>query len=222
MSVGLACTNFAGAGRAVRGLLRWSLVLGVVSAATAQPSMQAYPFYQLDGFGTLCGALGPPIAEVGDLDGDGLRDLLVGAPGSLGCGPVVAGSVTAASGASGITILVATGASPGDRFGASVADAGDVDGDGVADLLVGAPGADPAGLTDAGQVVILSGITGVALLTVDGTSSLDHLGFSLAGMGDLDADGIDDCGADDVIVKPFDPAALLADVRRVLALPAAA
>ena len=35
-------------------------------------------------------------------------------------------------------------------------------------------------------------------------------------------DGIDDCGADDVIVKPFDPVALLDDVRRVLALPAAA
>ena len=35
-------------------------------------------------------------------------------------------------------------------------------------------------------------------------------------------DGIDDCGADEIVVKPFDPVALLDDVRRVLALPAAA
>jgi len=76
-------------------------------------------------------------------------------------------------------------------FGSSVAGAGDVDGDGHADVLVGAPGKGAAG-TDPGRVHVYSGNTGVVLYTITGDAACDGFGDAVVGMGDADGDGVPD------------------------------
>jgi len=80
-----------------------------------------------------------------------------------------------------------TGESPSDRFGFINRAIGDVDGDGVGDLLVGAPDSDD-GAMGAGKVYVYSGATGELIRTHTGTTN-DHLGYEASGIGDLDADG---------------------------------
>ena len=68
----------------------------------------------------------------------------------------------------------------------------DVNGDGNDDFIVGAPGADPNGLTDAGSVYVYSGITGSLLHQVNGTGSGDRLGGSAGMSADVNGDGNDE------------------------------
>ncbi|MCI0589008.1 MAG: hypothetical protein L0323_19480 [Planctomycetes bacterium] len=132
---------------------------------------------------------GSSIADAGDLDGDGIPDLAVGAPLADPAGLVDAGQARIFSGSNGLILRALNGGAPADRFGSSLAAIGDLDGDGVEDLLVGAPGADPGGLADAGRATLFSGSTGAALLVLDGSSASDAFGTSVAGPGDLDGDG---------------------------------
>lgn len=129
---------------------------------------------------------GTSIASPGDLDGDGRADLLVGAPFSDG-GGFNAGSVLAFSGADGSLLFDVHGAGPGDRLGERVAAAGDVDGDGIPDLVAVAPGEDGVAV-DSGVVRVLSGLDGRLLLTVSGETSGEFLSAA-AGAGDVDGDG---------------------------------
>lgn len=101
--------------------------------------------------------LGGPLSSAGDVDGDGFDDLVVGAPFANPNGLRDAGSVFVFSGATGAQLLRLDGLSIGDNLGGSVAGAGDVDGDGFGDLVVGAPGASPNGLTRAGSAFVFSG-----------------------------------------------------------------
>ncbi|MHC4845334.1 MAG: integrin alpha, partial [Planctomycetota bacterium] len=135
-------------------------------------------------------AFGTAVAGIGDLDGDGLGDLAVGAAGAW-YDAGLAGRVTLFSGSDGGEIDVFVGESPGDRLGRSVAALGDVDNDGVGDLLVGAPGVDAAA-NDAGRATAYSGATGNVIATFDGTNAVDGLGRSVAGGGDLNGDGMPD------------------------------
>jgi hypothetical protein len=133
------------------------------------------------------------VAGLGDLDGDGVADFAVGDPGydSLFPFKVDRGRVVLCSGATGALITSIIGLQAGDYFGRAIARLGDLDGDGVADLVVGTSEADNVGL-DNGQVRLFSGATRATLFTLDGAAAGDELGYALAGLADLDHDGIDD------------------------------
>jgi hypothetical protein len=143
------------------------------------------------------------VAGAGDIDGDGLDDVLVGAPGaSLGAGRayLLLGSELAATWAPAAEL---TGAGAGDAAGASVSAAGDVDGTNTyGDVAIGAPLTDRAG-ADAGTAYVLFGpLEGVveldtALAQLDGIAAYGHAGASVAGRPgdgtfDADSDGFSD------------------------------
>ena len=75
----------------------------------------------------------------------------------------------------------------GDELGVSVSGAGDVNGDGFADLIVGAPGDAPSG-----SARVYSGIDGNVLYTFDGDDADDLFGVSVSGAGDVNGDGVAD------------------------------
>jgi hypothetical protein len=135
------------------------------------------------------------VASPGDVDHDGIADLAVGAPNWDGW----RGRVQVLSGASGALLLQAAGDSAGDRFGWSLAAAGDLDGDGVPDLAVGAFD-DSQPLPGSGSVRVLSLASGATLLELGGLQAHDHLGASLAAPGDADLDGVPDLAAGGVLI----------------------
>ncbi|MCA9695604.1 MAG: FG-GAP repeat protein, partial [Myxococcales bacterium] len=154
-------------------------------------------------------------AAGGDIDGDGFDDLLVGASvadpmGRSGAGEtyVVFGgdaitNVDLADVAAGIGGYPIYGAAAGDSSGFSVGPAGDVNGDGRQDIIVGAFRADVSG-PNAGSSYVVFGEEGsdpvdlasVALgeggFAIDGGAAGDQSGWSVAGAGDVNGDGLDD------------------------------
>jgi hypothetical protein len=138
------------------------------------------------------------VASAGDVDGDGFSDVLVGAP-SFDVGGADAGRVMAfRGGASGLPAAPSwtiDGDQPGARLGASVARAGDVDGDGYSDVVVGAPGRD-GGLADEGRVLAYlgspTGLTLVPAWTADGGQAGAAFGEAVASAGDVNGDGFAD------------------------------
>jgi hypothetical protein len=129
---------------------------------------------------------GAALVGPGDLDGDGFSDLVVGAPGSFTLTPLP-GMVQAFSGATGTVLYTITGAAANEHFGVSLDVAGDLNGDAVPDLATGA-----LGYTGPGYVRVSSGANGSLLLTISGTTTNDSFGRSLAGVGDVNSDGIPD------------------------------
>jgi Ca2+-binding RTX toxin-like protein len=135
---------------------------------------------------------GYSVASAGDFNGDGFADLIVGARGEgadysyIGASYVVfghAGGFAAnldLSSLDGITGFKLSGLAEGDRSGFSVASAGDVNGDGFADLIVGAPYADPNGNRSGASYVVFGGAFGGTVTTV-GTSAAEML---IGGSGD--------------------------------------
>jgi len=138
------------------------------------------------------GLAGSVIARAGDLDGDGFQDILVGSDDEDGPVGDSSGGARAYSGWTGALLWMEQGAARNDLFGSAVAAAGDLDGDGVDDFLVGAIGADPTGLTDAGSVFLYSGATGAQLNRFDGTQGGAFFGSPLAAGSDFDGDGSPD------------------------------
>jgi hypothetical protein len=133
-------------------------------------------------FGTAgtTGRFGTVIAAGGDLNADGVRDFVVGAPSG-------AGYVLVLSGAASTIIRTHTGAGT-EQLGSSLA-VGDFTGDGVADYAMGAPEAPGAG-TSRGRVYVVNGSTGVTFSTLTGPADNDDFGESLAAIPAVSASAL--------------------------------
>lgn len=127
---------------------------------------------------------GQSVALVEDRNGDGVRDLIVGSPGAR-VGQLLVGDAKIICGASGINLLSLTSGSIHNAwFGYTVDSAGDVDGDGFSDYITGAP-FEKSGFFNAGAAYVFSGKTGNALAHINGETNGSGVGYSLAGLGDI-------------------------------------
>ncbi len=152
----------------------------------------------IDG-GSTTDNLGKSVAGVGDVDRDGYDDVVVGAPGynnglisDVGVAVLLRGGPSGYLGGGPVDASY-IGPNLRDYTGSAVSDAGDIDGDGLGEFLVGANGYDPGG-----AIAVISGASWYtrdlrfAPYLLTGVDALDLVGTSLAGGGDLDGDGIDD------------------------------
>ncbi|MEZ5405048.1 MAG: hypothetical protein R3F23_02385 [Verrucomicrobiia bacterium] len=162
--------------------------------------------------------LGGSVSNAGDVNGDGIDDLVIGAPNADPNGKLYAGksyvifgsrdefpTIFEISSINGNNGFVLNGINAGDRAGTSVSGAGDVNGDGIDDLLIGARLAGPNGKNTAGQCYVIFGKTtgftaNVELSSLDGTTGFkingandnDYCGGSVSGAGDVNGDGLAD------------------------------
>ncbi|HEY3765141.1 MAG TPA: FG-GAP-like repeat-containing protein [Gaiellales bacterium] len=150
----------------------------VYSGATGRTIVRLRGHHQGDAFGAA-------VSSAGDVNGDGVPDLLVGAPGN----GTTAGHAYVISGRTFRVIRVLSAHRPGDEFGDGVAHTADLNGDGVPDLIVGASGAKPGH----GAVYVYSGRTGRLLFRIRGERGNAAFGqFFVAGVGDVNGDGVPD------------------------------
>ena len=138
------------------------------------------------------GNLGWSVADAGDVDGDGLSEVVAGAYLNSANGLQSSGSVIVFRGSDGTVLHHWMGGASWDRLGWNVAGVGDADGDLVPDILASAPFSDVLGFTDAGEALLFSGRTGDLIMAWAGSANDDRLGYGLAGAGDVDADGTED------------------------------
>ena len=160
--------------------------------------------------GAEAGGLGGIAAEAGDFDGDGITDVVVGTPGAgspsrpaTGAAYVVFGHPTreVTNVHTDFTRVLSIEGAQFDEAGAGVSAAGDVNGDGLADVLVRAPDAGSNGRPYSGTSYVVFGRkakTEVALnalgaggFRIDGAQSLDQAGTAF-GAGDVNGDGRSD------------------------------
>lgn len=129
--------------------------------------------------------IGTSVAVLGDLDGDGVRDLAIGAP-QQGYSRRSRGYVLLVSIGRQEELRRIDGEVDGELFGAVVASAGDVDGDGIDDVLVASREYRHGGW---GFCRIFSGNDGYLIHETYGHNQADHFGLSAAPLGDVDGDG---------------------------------
>jgi FG-GAP repeat len=157
------------------------------------------------------------ISNAGDINGDGIDDLMIGAPNAdpngtdSGQSYVVFGSRSGFSANFNLSTLNGTngfkinGITAGDNSGRSLSSAGDINGDGIDDLIIGAPNADPNNLSSSGQSYVVFGrrsgfsttlnlinLSGNNGFKINGIAANDIAGTSVSSAGDINGDGIDD------------------------------
>ena len=175
--------------------------------------------FRVDGF-DVDGSFGVAVSSAGDVNGDGFDDLIIGVQNAYGRSVygsytgmsfVIFGKSGAFSSAIDLSTLDGTtgfrldGVDPYDNSGVSVSSAGDVNGDGFDDLIIGANQADPGGRSSAGESYVVFGKSGgfssaIDLATLDGTTGFrldgvdagDQSGRSVSSAGDVNGDGFGD------------------------------
>jgi len=163
----------------------YSPVLGTVSASSADAKLTGENAWDYAGHG---------LASAGDVNADGFGDVLISAPGEdngvvyVFYGPDITGTGTLSMADASLL-----GAGSNDSAGKSVASAGDVDGDGIDDIIVGATGAGSGGAA----YLVYSEPVGASSLaqadaTFEGVNSGDSAGYAVASAGDVNDDGYDD------------------------------
>ncbi|HSW55228.1 MAG TPA: integrin alpha, partial [Ignavibacteriaceae bacterium] len=139
---------------------------------------------------------GSSVSTAGDVNGDGYSDVIVGAYGNDAGGTSAGRAYIYYGGANmdNTADVILTGAAAGDWFGSSVSTAGDVNGDGYSDVIVGAPFND-AGGTSAGRAYIYFGganMDSTADVILTGAAAGDYFGYSVSTAGDVNGDGYSD------------------------------
>lgn len=118
--------------------------------------------------------------NIGDVDGDGVDDVTTSAPTWSADGGAPAGRVYTYSSGTGALLWTADG-DPGDQLGLGIESAGDADGDGVPDVVAGAPGGD--------RTYVYSGVDGRVIHTLEAPLSGSFFGRKVSDVGDVDGDG---------------------------------
>ncbi len=166
------------------------LAAGLLAGALAGPAPGQF-YSTLGEFGsgivTAGDQTGLSVAILGDVNGDGTDDLVIGAPFDDDNG-TDSGTVYVVNGYAQTILYEKHGTSAGDRFGTSVANIGDMNGDGKDDVLVGAPGTDFNG-NDTGSITVYSGADGLIQYSALGPKAGSRFGAAVAGGGDLNGDG---------------------------------
>ncbi len=168
---------------------------GKVYVYLGGPSAPTTPFVTMTGLAAN-DQFGVSVAGAGDVNGDGYADVIVGARlnslngSSAGAAFIFFGGPAM----DGVPDVILLGEAADDWFGNSVAGAGDVNGDGYADVIVGAPYNDRGG-SAAGAAYVFYG--GAAMdntpdVIIVGEIHDDQLGWSVAGAGDVNGDGLSD------------------------------
>ncbi|OYU12070.1 MAG: hypothetical protein CFE38_09825 [Comamonadaceae bacterium PBBC1] len=169
---------------------------------------------------------GNSVSSAGDVNGDGMADLIVGASESdpsagpdagrsyVVFGKTDAGAVNLSAIAAGSGGFVINGQCVGDFSGACVSSAGDVNGDGLADLIVGAYNGNPSAVEGAGRSYVVFGKTdtvevnlaaiaaGTGGFVINGQCAFDASGYSVSSAGDVNGDGLADLFVGAVISDP--------------------
>ena len=155
---------------------------------------------------------GRTVSSAGDVNGDGLADLIIGAPGANGAagksyvvfGQSNSNAVELTSIDAGLGGFAINGETVPDTSGYSVSAAGDVNGDGLADLLVGAFQSDPGtgfgagksyvvfGKTDGAAINLADVASGTGGFVMNGEAADDQSGNFVAAAGDVNGDGLAD------------------------------
>ena len=139
--------------------------------------------------------LGRALSDIGDTDGDGLSEFLIGYENADFLMHEARGKVYHCSGLDGSILYeyMGEGTDAGDNFGCDVEGLGDADGDGCGDFIVGAKcygGLQPP--TKRGAVYVYSGRSRALLYKYEGEYQTERLGYKVCRTGDVDLDGLDD------------------------------
>lgn len=167
------------------GLAAWLLFgFGALKAGMAQDRLPTH-FQQISPIPFASGTFGHNIENVGDLNNDGFEDYAVAAKNFLVPGGNL-GRVFVYSGRDASLLRTFDGIQIGAQFGASIQEVGDVNGDGIRDICVGAPDYDdPINGNNAGRIACFSGATGAEIWSIVGEiGSGGNLGVSMCVISD--------------------------------------